>query len=421
MAYSTQTFSTTGLKLLTSGARDVVSTAVITIQGIGTASLTFQSRHNVDGNGTNPLTPSNIAYSVLGGAGVTAGTAITADGRFEVNTDASDLYLNITALNQPFTVYITSLQGGGGGGGSGGGSGGAITIANGADVAEGSTTDTPQAVAATTAAATQIALLKGIYNNTFSASSSTVVPTTTVDPTNTFTQPTGDAAGRSIFTVTQGLIADGATASGVSSVLIGGIDSGGLARSGLMSLISATPVSTATYGLLTYSVMAGVSSGNTIRSIVTGTGFTAGGSGATSPVMIEARASNTAGTTYEQAYNNLNGTILTSGARTTTQTSADQTNFNHRGIAVVLDMTTVGTGSVTISINGKDAVSGKYYTILAGAAVTTNVTNVYKVYPGASAVANVSANDLLPRSFQIVVTANNANSATYSVGYSLIS
>lgn len=118
--------------------------------------------------------------------------------------------------------------------------------------------------------------------------------------------------------------------------------------------------------------------------------------------------------------NNSNVTLLASTARTTSQTGADTDNLNYRGIHVVLDMTTAGTGSVTLTIQGKDEASGKYYTILAGAAVTTNSTNVYKVYPGATASANAVANDVIPRTFRIIVTANNANSATYSVGYSLI-
>lgn len=113
--------------------------------------------------------------------------------------------------------------------------------------------------------------------------------------------------------------------------------------------------------------------------------------------------------------------ILASAARTTTQTQPDQTNFsNARGIKVLLDMTVVGTGSVTLTIQGKDLASGKYYTLLAGAAVTTNTTNVYTVYPGISATANVSANDVLPHTWRALVTANNANSATYSLGASLL-
>jgi hypothetical protein len=127
------------------------------------------------------------------------------------------------------------------------------------------------------------------------------------------------------------------------------------------------------------------------------------------------------GTTVDQVRGNLdNIVVLASAARTATQTQADQTNFNHRGIVVVLDMTIVGTGSVTLEIDGKDPVSGKYYALLTGAAVITNSTNIYRVYPGLTAAANATANDVLPRTWRIKVTANNSNSCTYSVGAMLI-
>lgn len=114
-------------------------------------------------------------------------------------------------------------------------------------------------------------------------------------------------------------------------------------------------------------------------------------------------------------------TLLTSASRTTTQTSADLQNLGgHAGLIVVLDMTTVGTASVTVTINGKDSASGKYYLILAGAAVVTNSTNRYRVSPTLAASANAIAQDELPPVFQIVVTANNANAGVYSVGYALV-
>jgi len=114
------------------------------------------------------------------------------------------------------------------------------------------------------------------------------------------------------------------------------------------------------------------------------------------------------------------GAVITAAGATTTQQTADLANQNGRGIKVVLDMTLVGTGSVTLSIQAKDTASGKYVTLLAGAAVTTNSTNVYTVYPGIAATANVSANDVLTRTFRIVVTANNANATTYTVGAHVI-
>lgn len=117
---------------------------------------------------------------------------------------------------------------------------------------------------------------------------------------------------------------------------------------------------------------------------------------------------------------NSNVVELASLSRTTTQTGRDSVNNYHRGLQVVLDMTTVGTGSVTLTVQGKDVASGKYYTVLAGAAVTTNSTNIYKIYPGLVAAANAVANDALPTTYRILVTANNANAAVYSVGYAKI-
>lgn len=125
------------------------------------------------------------------------------------------------------------------------------------------------------------------------------------------------------------------------------------------------------------------------------------------------------GTTWDRQRGNTDNTLLASAARTTTNQSADQTNYNGRCVHVVLSVTSAGTGSITLTIQGKDSVSSAYYTILAGAAVTTNSTNVYKVCPGITAAANVSASDLLPRTWRVDVTHNNANSITYSVGASV--
>lgn len=115
-----------------------------------------------------------------------------------------------------------------------------------------------------------------------------------------------------------------------------------------------------------------------------------------------------------------NISVVASASYTTTQTQVDQTNYNHRGIVVVLNMTIVGTGSVTLEIDGKDPVSNTYYPILTGAAVITNSQNVYTIYPGNTVTANVSASTALPRTWRVKVTANNANAATYSVGCMLI-
>jgi len=90
-----------------------------------------------------------------------------------------------------------------------------------------------------------------------------------------------------------------------------------------------------------------------------------------------------------------------------------------RGIHVVLDVTVPGTGEIVLSIEGKDQMSGEYYTLLTGAAVSTDSTNVYKVMPDITAATNVAVNDMVPETFRIKVTHNNVNAITYSVGASL--
>jgi hypothetical protein len=115
------------------------------------------------------------------------------------------------------------------------------------------------------------------------------------------------------------------------------------------------------------------------------------------------------------------GTALASAARTTTTASGDISNPDGRGVWVVLDLTAFTTAaSLTLSIQGKDPASGKYVTLFTSAAVTTVSTNAYVVYPGITETANVDASVPVPKTFRVNVVHGNANSTTYSVGYSTV-
>lgn len=118
---------------------------------------------------------------------------------------------------------------------------------------------------------------------------------------------------------------------------------------------------------------------------------------------------------------NTDGTALASLARTATTNSADLTNGNGKGGHIVLDVTaTAVSPSVTLKIQGKDVVSGKYYDILESAAVTAIGTTVIKVHPGLTVAANSVANDIIPHTWRVVVTHSNTDSIQYSVGYSIV-
>lgn len=126
------------------------------------------------------------------------------------------------------------------------------------------------------------------------------------------------------------------------------------------------------------------------------------------------------GVNYDRPRSAQDMTLITATAATTSRGSGDLVNYDGRGVKVALNVTAAGSGSITVSVQGKDAASGAYYTLLAGAAVTGNGLTLYTVHPAVAAVANVSANDVLPHTWRVLVTANNANPVSYTVGAALL-
>lgn len=110
------------------------------------------------------------------------------------------------------------------------------------------------------------------------------------------------------------------------------------------------------------------------------------------------------GSTWDRVRGNIDtGALVTHTAASTGTTSADQINYNGRGLKLVIDVTAItGTSpTLTVTIQGKDTASGKYYTLLASAALTATGTTVLEVYPGVGVTANVSASTTLPRTWRI--------------------
>ena len=120
------------------------------------------------------------------------------------------------------------------------------------------------------------------------------------------------------------------------------------------------------------------------------------------------------------AVNTDTGALLLGVGATVSQNTFDLTNVDSRGLKLFVNMSLVGTGSITVTVQGKDPTSGTYYTILASAAIVANGFTTYTVYPGAPVTANASVNDILPRTWRVLVTANNANPANYTVSGCLV-
>ena len=127
------------------------------------------------------------------------------------------------------------------------------------------------------------------------------------------------------------------------------------------------------------------------------------------------------GISWDRQRGSMDLTLLASTARTATTVSPDQINYNGKSIIVVFDITAVPTiETVTLTIQGKDALSGKYFTILAGAAQVAVTTVTMRVGLGLTAAANLDANGIIPRTFRVNVVHSAAGSFTYSVGASLV-
>lgn len=374
--------TTSGNLDLTDASRTTVGLAVVEFVGLTGSGASVVPETRMDRDVTLPGSTGYVAVQYFSrdlATTYTAGTAITTDGIYQIPANGQVASLAVSGtITSTATVNVRPLEGpgisgsaSGGGGGGGGGS-------------------------------TYVPVLR--YGDT----------------ALTQLAPAGDTQAHSEYVIPTGAVADGASAAGVPSIAIGSPDGGGLMRTPLTTLASVTPVTTSTYGIQTNSVIFGNSSANTLRPLLTATGFGTSGSGSGTLMVAEARASAANAGTYEPVFNNLNTSILASGARTTTQTSADQTNPNHRGIKIVLDVT-AGTGlSLVLTLDDKDLNSGKYSNILTSAAITGVSTSVFRVFPGATAISNLTVNDIIARLFRIVITAGNATSATYSVSYSLI-
>lgn len=114
-------------------------------------------------------------------------------------------------------------------------------------------------------------------------------------------------------------------------------------------------------------------------------------------------------------------TLLASAARTATVATADQRNRAHQGVRIHIKATAAAaTPSVVFTIQGKDAITGDYYTLLASAAVTGISETFLLVYPTVTASANAVANNVLPASWRVNCVAADADSITYTVTAELL-
>lgn len=120
-------------------------------------------------------------------------------------------------------------------------------------------------------------------------------------------------------------------------------------------------------------------------------------------------------TNDDRQRNNTTGAVIAAGA-TTAQTSSTITTYNASKLAVVINISAFTSGTLTFTVNGITS-SGYIYPILVSTALGATGTTPLRIFPGATPSANAVANDMVPRSFNVVVT--GTFSATYGVDYEL--
>lgn len=115
-------------------------------------------------------------------------------------------------------------------------------------------------------------------------------------------------------------------------------------------------------------------------------------------------------------------TLYASAARTATPTAAEFNAQGAHGLHLVIDVTAVpgSAPSVVPTIDFHDDLSGKWITLLTGAAITGVGTTTLKIYPGVTVSANVAVSDVAHGHMRVVMTHGNANSVSYSASAHLV-
>ncbi len=110
---------------------------------------------------------------------------------------------------------------------------------------------------------------------------------------------------------------------------------------------------------------------------------------------------------------------LTLSAVAASTNGNDMENTSCRSAVVVIDITALTGTSVVVTVQGKDPLSGKYYTILASAALNGTGTTVLRIDPSLTASANLIAADVMPRTWRVITT-HTAVTITATVGVLLV-
>jgi hypothetical protein len=116
------------------------------------------------------------------------------------------------------------------------------------------------------------------------------------------------------------------------------------------------------------------------------------------------------------------GLLIALAASAVSSNGIDQDNPFWTGLQVGINITAItGAGaSLTVVVEGRDEASGVYFTLLSSAALTATGFTLLTVYPGIAVAANVSASQVLPKTWRVrCVIAGTTPAVTATIGASL--
>jgi hypothetical protein len=102
-------------------------------------------------------------------------------------------------------------------------------------------------------------------------------------------------------------------------------------------------------------------------------------------------------------------TLTAQGAATVL--GPDMANPAYRGAVVGINLTTMTTATVTVHIQGKDAISGTYYDILVSTGLASTGFTSLIVYPGVTIAANLAVSQPLPGFWRVEAVVVGASAA----------
>lgn len=285
-------------------------------------------------------------------------------------------------------------------GSSGGGGGGATTIADGADINSGSTTD---AAVTTDAAGTLSAKLRGLV--TLFVNLLSRIPTSLGKKTTVQSFAVTFASDEAVLPV-----------------------SGTVGVSGTVTADTELPAASALADGQANPTAPAVGAFNMIRNTDNAWYYMVGcGSDASwQPLNVLAAGQmqyNPITNMMERLRTNYHISLLNSGARTATAASADQVNRNHRGLILFVNVTAQAGGSISPSLQIQEQIASGYATIWTAATpITATGLYMFEIYPGSMTAAlwTEVVQAILARHWRLNMIHNNGSSITYSSSAQLI-